>query len=109
MFYQRSLMVSGLALAAALAGCSGDDGSNGSDGADGTSGTNGAPGVDGVDANPTTISLSFLGRYESNEFDESAAEIVDFDPATESTFVVNANNPLVKKIETFKPLAINQN
>ena len=103
MFYQRSLMVSGLALAAALAGCSGDDGSNGSDGADGTSGTNGAPGVDGVNANPTTISLSFLGRYESNEFDESAAEIVDFDPATESTFVVNANSGQVDIIDSSSP------
>lgn len=70
------LPLSGLALCTALmAGCSGDDG------------LNGAPGADAVEQ---TISLSLIGRYETGEFDESASEIVAFDPATDQMYIVNA-------------------
>ncbi len=103
MFLKKTMMVSSLALAVALAGCDGDDGRDGSTGAAGAPGMDGNPGMDGMDANPTTIALSFLGRYESGEFDESAAEIVDFDPATQSTFVVNANSGQVDIINSSSP------
>ena len=73
----------------ALAGCEGDDGTPG---ATGPAGATGATGAAGVDASRTAISLSFLGRgaNPAAEFDESATEIVDFDPATGQAFVVNA-------------------
>ncbi|MGD1988239.1 MAG: choice-of-anchor I family protein [Pseudomonadales bacterium] len=73
----------------ALAGCEGDDGTPG---ATGPAGATGATGAAGVDASRTAISLSFLGRgaNPAAEFDESATEIVDFDPATGRAFVVNA-------------------
>ncbi|WP_445428182.1 choice-of-anchor I family protein [Alishewanella sp. HL-SH05] len=39
---------------------------------------------------PNSIKLAFTGRYESGVFGQSAAEIVTFDPATQRSFVVNA-------------------
>lgn len=83
-----------------LTGCGGDDGDNGSDGA---TGDTGATGPAGADAASSTISLSFLGRYETNEFDESAAEIVAYDSATEQAFVVNANSGLIDIIDISSP------
>ena len=98
------------ALAAAIAGlsaCGGDDGdrgpagpagTNGTNGVDGTNGTNGVDGtngtngVDGQDAANSTIQLSVLDSFESDIFDQSAAEIVDFDPITQTAFVVNASD-----------------
>ena len=38
-----------------------------------------------------TIELTLLGRYESEIFDESAAEIVAHDPGTQRLFVVNGD------------------
>ncbi len=43
-----------------------------------------------VEPTPNSISLSFVNRYSSGVFAESAAEIVTFDPASQRTFVVNA-------------------
>lgn len=40
----------------------------------------------------TSIELSPEGRYHSNIFDESAAEIVTYDKTTQQTFVVNAQS-----------------
>lgn len=39
---------------------------------------------------PDAISLSFIGRYNTNVFGKSAAEIPAFDPASKRAFVVNA-------------------
>lgn len=39
---------------------------------------------------PGAISLSFIGRYNTNVFGKSAAEIPAFDPASKRAFVVNA-------------------
>ena len=39
---------------------------------------------------PDAISLSFVGRYNTNVFGKSAAEIPAFDPASKRAFVVNA-------------------
>lgn len=89
----------GLFLVAALllTGCEGDDGSDGSDGAAGSTGDA------GIDATASRIALSFLGRHETGVFDESAAEIVDYDPATRQVFVVNANSGLVDVIDISSP------
>ncbi|MFT6925816.1 MAG: hypothetical protein ACJAZP_001408 [Psychromonas sp.] len=49
--------------------------------------------------NTKTIQLVEQGRYHSNIFDESAAEIVTFDKKTQRTFVVNAES---KKIDVVR-------
>tara|TARA_R110000823_G_scaffold27609_25_gene80609 strand:- start:27511 stop:29349 length:1839 start_codon:yes stop_codon:yes gene_type:complete len=88
------LILTCLFLPLVLAGCEGDDGSDGDAG---------EPGSPGRDATASTIALSFLGRYETGEFDESAAEIVDYDPATRQVFVVNANSGRVDILDISAP------
>ena len=78
----------------ALLACSGDDGAAGSDGQNG---------ADGQDLLNTTIALTFAGRYSSGTFDESAAEIVTYDSATQQAFVVNANSGQVDVIDISSP------
>lgn len=94
------LVASCLTLPLILAGCDGDDGRDGRDGVDGSPG---APGTPGENASASRIGLSFLGRYETGEFDESAAEIVDYDPATRQAFVVNANSGRVDILDISAP------
>lgn len=109
------------ALISSLVACSGDDGAKGetgdtgaqgpqgeqgapgADGAAGVDGTDGADGTDGTDATPSTIAIKFIGRYESGEFDESAAEIVAYDAATEQVFVVNANSGMIDVLDISEP------
>lgn len=52
---------------------------------------------------PVQIELSVLGTYETADFDESAAEIVAHDPATQRLFVVNANSGLVDVVDILDP------
>ena len=99
-----------IALSMLLAGCpiEGDDGKDGLDGATGQVGQNGADGQDGEngqDASGTTVSLSVLGRYSTGQFDESAAEIVAFDPTTRFTYVVNAQSGQVDVLDSASPAA----
>lgn len=103
---KQILMVS---LIAGLTACGGDDGKNGTNG---TNGTNGAPGAQGPqgpqgpsgeNAEASTIQLQFLGRYESNEFTEAAAEIVSYDANTATAFVVNANSGMVDMLDLASP------
>lgn len=111
MNWKQLLTLTALSVPLMLVGCSADDGDDGAAGPagaagmDGTDGAAGPAGTDGADATPTTISLSLLGRYETGEFDESAAEIVDYDPATRMTFVVNANSGQVDIIDAASPSA----
>ena len=67
---------------------------DGDDGDRGPTGPVGPAGVDGANNERTTISLSLLGTAQNPaaEFDESAAEIVTFDPTSQNMFVVNANS-----------------
>ena len=51
----------------------------------------------------STISLEKIGVYATGEFDESAAEIVNFDPATEQAFVVNANSGMIDVLDMSSP------
>ncbi len=53
-----------------------------------------------VDYSKQTIELSQVGRYQSNIFDESAAEIVAYDPTTKQTFVVNSKSGKVDVLNT---------
>lgn len=71
-----------------LAGCEGDDG------APGPAGPPGADGASGANAAQRSITLSFLGRARNpaSGFDEGAAEIITYEPASQQLFVVNAQS-----------------
>lgn len=97
MLHKRALVSAILITSLALTACEGDDGDDGAPGVAGPAGPAGPSGADG--SNASTVSLSFLGRYSSGDFDESSAEIVDYDPATEQAFVVNANSGSVDVID----------
>ncbi|MEL6348773.1 MAG: choice-of-anchor I family protein [Myxococcota bacterium] len=94
-------------------GAPGADGDNGTDGTDGTDGDNGSPGTDGDDGEDgedgqdanAAISLTLLGRTPalSANFDESAAEIVAYDPTTTSAFVVNASSGAIDIVDLSTP------
>ncbi|MFO1390735.1 MAG: choice-of-anchor I family protein [Agitococcus sp.] len=86
-----------LATITLLTACNnGDDGINGKDGLNGTN---------GLDASRNTISLSFVGRYESGQFAQSAAEIVSYDPSTKQAFVVNAQSGKIDILDISAPTA----
>jgi 2',3'-cyclic-nucleotide 2'-phosphodiesterase / 3'-nucleotidase / 5'-nucleotidase len=52
---------------------------------------------------PVQIHLAPLGTYETGVFDQSAAEIVAHDPATQRLFVVNVNSGLVDVLDILDP------
>lgn len=58
-----------------------------------------------VAATPDTIALSLVGRYSSNAFGVSAAEIPAFDPVTKRAFVVNAQLGAVDVLDLSDPEA----
>ncbi len=62
---------------------------------------NGEDGLPGFE----TIELAFLGRTPAlpENFDESAAEIVDFDPATDLAYLVNANAGVIDVVDLASP------
>lgn len=97
-------LVGAITMAANLVACDGDDGAPGAAGTPGADGAAGAPGADGRDAN-AAISLGFLGRTPAlpANFDESAAEIVAYDPATSSAFVVNARSGAIDIVDLSAP------
>ncbi|MCV6639318.1 NAD nucleotidase [Candidatus Albibeggiatoa sp. nov. NOAA] len=49
------------------------------------------------------FALSFLGRYDTGVSDESAAEIVSYDPTLKRLFVVNANQVAVEVLDITNP------
>lgn len=54
-------------------------------------------------SNLPPLTLTPIGTYESGIFDESAAEIVAFDPRTDRAFVVNANDATVDVLDISDP------
>lgn len=106
--FRKVLLASAIATLVACSGNDGDTGPQGDTGAQGpagANGTNGTNGTPGQDAANSTIALSLLGRYETGEFGESAAEIVSFDPSTQQAFVVNANSGEVDVLNLSNPAA----
>lgn len=101
---KRLALVSAISFPLVLVGC-GDDGDEGPQGEQGSQGPQGEQGLPGEDATSGLIALSLLGRYSSGVFDESAAEIVDFDPATQQTYVVNANSGQIDILDASEPAA----
>lgn len=49
------------------------------------------------------IGLTAIGTYETGVFDESAAEIVDYDPDSQRLFVVNANDASIDVLDASNP------
>lgn len=49
------------------------------------------------------IELTAIGTYETGVFDESAAEIVDYDPQSQQLFVVNANDASIDVLDASDP------
>ncbi|ESK55913.1 choice-of-anchor I family protein [Acinetobacter tjernbergiae] len=64
---------------------------------------NGTSSIEVVEVTPETIKLSLLGRYETNVFAQSAAEIPAYDAASKRLFVVNAQKGLVDVLDASKP------
>ncbi|KAA0693427.1 alkaline phosphatase [Halopseudomonas laoshanensis] len=87
------MATSTVALIAALAGC--NSGSNDDD----DDGVAVPPPVTDPVTTPESIALSFQGRYSSNEFGVSAAEIPVYDPENQQIFVVNALNGSVDVLD----------
>lgn len=54
-------------------------------------------------AEPTPLVLNLLGRYSTNVFDKSAAEIPAFDPQSKRGFVVNAQKGVVEVLDLSQP------
>lgn len=51
----------------------------------------------------TTLQLDPLGTYATGRYDEAAAEIVDYDPATRRAFFVNADAGQVQAVDLTDP------
>lgn len=110
-----------LALAAALTACGGDDDkkssssssiasssdasslSSASSSSAMSSSSESSSSSSSVAPTPTTISLSFVGRYSAGAFGVSAAEIPAFDPASKRVFVVNAQAGVVEVLDMSAP------
>ncbi|WP_421793626.1 choice-of-anchor I family protein [Hydrocarboniphaga effusa] len=93
-----ALSLAAMLFAAGLSACSGNDGSDGATGPAGEDGAVGEPGTNSV-----LIELSLLGRYASGLTEESAAEIVTYDPATKRLFVVNAAEVSIDVLDAANP------
>jgi DNA-binding beta-propeller fold protein YncE len=92
-------------------GSQGADGGNGAPGAEGRQGATGSPGakgdegtngIDGTDAG-NGIFVTPLARHSTGLFDEGAAEIVEYDPATKRAFVTNAGDVTVDVLDLADP------
>ena len=78
-------------------GNAGIPGTDGVDGSTGERGERGPAGPQGIAGEPAFVTSGFnlarVGTYATSQFDESAAEIVKFDPKSGNLFVVNAQRP----------------
>ncbi len=100
----RLLLLGALAVACAE-GEPGPPGETGPTGGPGPAGSPGSPGPEGPGLQ--TVFLMEVGRYVPNpiRFDESAAEITAFDPATNQVFVINADAGTVDVLALIDPSA----
>lgn len=89
MKFKLSVLLTAL-LSVGLVGCNDDN-------------DNSKPTAEIVEPTPETIKLSLLGRYETNIFAQSAAEIPAYDAETKRLFVVNAQKGLVDVLDASKP------
>lgn len=103
-----------VALCAGLAACQGDNGATGAAGPagplgpagpTGPTGPTGPAGPAGDDSADQSITLAKIGSFRnpSAGFDEAAAEIVAFDPATSQLYIVNAQSETVDIVDLSSP------
>jgi DNA-binding beta-propeller fold protein YncE len=89
-------------LALSISGCvlEGDDGQQGPAGPQGVQGPVGMSGNDGAvgQSGAVTLSLEVVGRFASGVYGKSAAEIVQFHPASQSVFAVNGDTNQIEVI-----------
>jgi len=57
---------------------------------------------------PTTVSLTHLGRYSTDVYDDGAAEIPAYDAGTQRLFVVNGSIPGIDVLDVSDPTAPTQ-
>lgn len=92
----KLLLSLAVASAITLTACTGDDGAQGPQGATGAAGESGVQGsagqsgTDGQDS-PRELAIEVVGRFASNSWGNSAAEIVQFHAASQSAFAVNGD------------------
>ena len=85
-----ALMVAATVITIPLAACFGGGGGSDSGGGD-------------TVQTPSTIRLSLLSRYSTGVFEQSAAEIPTFDPASRRAFVVNAQSGRLDVLDLSTP------
>lgn len=106
-------MVLSLMLAIFLSGCSDSNGGSDSSSSSSSSSTSSSSSSGSSTSSssssgaaaqtPSSISLSFLGRYASGIFAQAAAEITAFDAVTQRAFVVNAEQGVLDVLDMSDP------
>lgn len=93
--FKKSLMA--LTITASLAACTldGKDGQNGSNGENGSNGNNGENGKN----MPRELQIEVVGRFATESYGKSAAEIVQFHKASNSAFAVNSDKNQIEVID----------
>lgn len=61
--------------------------------------------IGGGVADASAVTLSFLGRYSTGQYDQSACETVAFDPVTKRAFTSNSGTKRVDVIGMTNPMA----
>ena len=89
-----------------LAGCA-EDGERGTAGATGPQGETGTKGEDGQDLLNSTIKLSHIGRYQSGQYLESAAEVIAHHAESNIIYAVNALSGKINLIDISVPTSPN--
>lgn len=87
--FKKTLLASAIASAALLVVACGDN-------------NNSTPAA-AVEATPEAIQMNFLGRFETGQFNVSAAEIPAFDAASRRGFVVNAQEGALDVLDLSNP------
>ena len=100
MINRNIFMVYIMAAVFGLAGCA-EDGERGTAGATGPQGETGTKGEDGQDLLNSTIKLSHIGRYQSGQYLESAAEVIAHHTESNIIYAVNARLTSLRFATTF--------
>ena len=106
MISRNIFMVYIMAAVFGLAGCA-EDGERGAAGATGPQGETGTKGEDGQDLLNSTIRLSHIGRYQSGQYLESAAEVIAHHAESNIIYAVNALSGKINLIDISVPTSPN--
>ena len=107
-----------LSLAAMLTACGGDDNDDNDSSSSSSLSSSSVPSSSSSESSSSSsesssssssapvlekVSLNYLGRYSSGEFDEAAAEIPAYDPASQRAFIVNAQQGVAEVLDMSAP------